>query len=472
MKGAVDQIMRGFGQVVVANSPAAGICVLTGLFFASPISAALGALGAVTVTLIGGRIARGDIGGLSTGLLAVNGVLLGSMWATFTRVHPLAQAALTVLGGAVLAAAFTPLIVEMHRRKSPYVIFSTPYLLTAWVSMAVLCCTDWGSGGSQVAQGWAALASGEHEKAKVFFSEAEETGGEAETGLGWSLLAIGDHRSALSAFRSSLAKQDEAAAHDGVGWSLYRLGKLDEARLSFLAAIERDPFHSDSRTGLGWISLAGGDAQEARHQFSLAILGSPFFGDPLKGLSLTLPDGGAKRMAAWAGELLASNLSLRAQLTPARTVLCWLFFFTGILIYSRISAGVAVAGIAWCVAAGHWLPAYHDLSFAINAVVAFMALGGQYLRLQPASAAWGLCSVSVLAWAQPWIAGGLYALGLHPLCLFFNVALLCGVAAVPNMRVPAAWVGATPERIRVYFAQREVMEECRSMLETSGAGRG
>jgi hypothetical protein len=201
----------------------------------------------------------------------------------------------------------------------------------------------------------------------------------------------------------------------------------------------------------------------------MAVLCAPLFADAWQGLAMTLDDGASKQSAMAVSSFLSRQLSLSAQFTSSRVLLCWLWFFLGILWHSRTSAAMALVGVSMCLIGSKWLPGFADASLAMNLVAMFVALGGHYLRLNARSMVWMLLLACAMAWAHPRLSDQLLATGLLPLCLPFNTALLLSLAVMRRDRVPIEWAACSPAEIRVFFAQKEVAEACWAKLRKSDA---
>ena len=90
MKQLLDHTLRGFGQMLVANSRVTGVCVFIGLLCLSVESALLSLGGALLISVLARWRAQDDTV-LKTGLFSVNGALLGALWLLFPQVPLWAQ---------------------------------------------------------------------------------------------------------------------------------------------------------------------------------------------------------------------------------------------------------------------------------------------------------------------------------------------------------------------------------------------
>lgn len=475
MKRVLDHTLRGYGQMLVANNRLTGVCVLIGLFILSVEAALMSLGGALLISALALRRAKDDAV-LKTGLFSVNGALLGALWLLFPQLPIWAQAVATALGCAAMAFFFVPVIERMHEKKSPYVLFSLPYVATAWAALTALIF--FGVHDAELTRGWRELLTARYEKAEKHFLNTEVRTDMAEAyrcaGLGWSLYRRGDQTGAQTAFARVLTlKIGVADAYDGLGWSRFRQGRYDDAALAFRRAVALDSFFADSWDGLGWCAMQAGKPEEARRHFTTAALCAPFFADAFSGLAATLSEGAMQsRCLAWS-RFLESHLGLTAQFTSSRVLLCWIWFFIGILWHSRTSAFMALCALAVCVAGSHWKPAFGDPALVINIVVVFLALGGHYLRLNARTFAWTLLLTLAMGFLWEPLSDALLRLALVPLCVPFNLALLGSLSffgwlhrrGVRDERVPIDWAATTPSQIRVCLAQKEVAGGCSDKLK-------
>lgn len=474
----LDHTLRGFGQMLVANNRVTGVCVLVGLFCLSIESALMSLGGALLISALARWCAHGDDTVLKTGLFSVNGALLGALWILFPQVPSWAQIVTTALGCAAMAFCFVPTAQRMHEKKSPYVLFSLPYIAAAWIALFALMF--FGVHDAELTRGWSALLTNRFEKAEKHFLNTEVSTDMAEAyrcaGLGWSLYRRGDQTGAQTAFARVLSlKTGVADAYDGLGWSRFRQGRYEDARLAFQRAVALDSFFADSWDGLGWCAMQENKIDEARRHFTTAALCAPLFADAFTGLADTLSEGQAKSLATSWAKMLGSGLGLSSQFTSSRMLLCWLWFFLGVLWHSRTSALMACTALAVCFTGSFWLPVFGDPAFAMNAVVLFLALGGHYLRLNLKTFAWTLGATICLAVLQTPLSEALLRLGLLPLCVPFNVGLLGSIAffgwlhrkGMRDERVPVDWASGTPADIRTYLAQKEVADACWEKLRSA-----
>lgn len=480
MKRLLDHTLRGYGQMLVANNRITGACVLIGLFILSVEAAIMSLGGALLISALASWRAQDDTV-LKTGLFSVNGALLGALWLLFPQVPLWAQALTTALGCAGMAFFFVPIAERMHEKKSPYVLFSLPYVAAAWT--AIMALIFFGVHDAELTRGWRALLTNRFEKAEKHFLNTEVSTDMAEAyrcaGLGWSLYRRGDQTGAQTAFSRVLSlKTGVADAYDGLGWSRFRQGRYDDAALAFRRAVALDSFFADSWSGLGWCAMQDNNPEEARRHFTTAALCAPLFADAFTGLAETLPTGTSHDLAKSWSQFLNQNLSLTAQFTSSLMLMCWLWFFIGIVWHSRTSALVALISIGVCMCGSSWMPVFGDPAFAMNVIVMFLALGGHYLRLNVKTCAWMLLVTWALALTWEPLSEGLLRLALLPLCLSFNFALLGSIAffgwlqrkGCRDQRIPIDWAGLTPAAIRLALAQKEVSDACWDKLRKADPG--
>ena len=149
----IEYVLRGYGQLFLANRVASGVVFLIGLTIASPVHALLSLVGAVVVTTLG-MFLRPQAENLRSGLFGVNGVLLGYVWVFFPEV-PLVDKLFLTLLGAVAAALLLVLCLDWHeRRNKRFMLFTLPYVLVTWLSLTLL--TAEGTYDSHLLTGWTA----------------------------------------------------------------------------------------------------------------------------------------------------------------------------------------------------------------------------------------------------------------------------------------------------------------------------
>lgn len=291
MKTLFHDVLCGFGQMLMCNHRGTGLCVLIGLILFSPQAAMLALLGAGLMSWTVRRLTKEEAI-LKTGLLSLNGALLGLVWINFPQMLLWAQITATVLGSVLMAKVFVPMAERMHQKRSPYVLFSLPHVAAAWVAILTLMAA--GVHDAELTRGWRALLANDLDKAERHFLHTEVHTDEAEAsrcaGLGWSLFRRGDQIGAQQAFSRVLTLETGVAdAYVGLGWSRFRENRIEDAEMAFRRAVALDGFFANSWDGLGWCALAAQKPEEARRHFTMAVLCAPMFADARQGLALTCP---------------------------------------------------------------------------------------------------------------------------------------------------------------------------------------
>ena len=494
MKRILEYTLRGYGQMFLCNNPVTGVFFLAGLTIASPMNALWSFIGGAIVTLLAFWLARPQ-SLVKSGLFGVNGVLLGCVWGYFPEVTEAARGIATVLGAVLIALVLVPATQWMKTRKSPFVLFSVPYVLAAWTCLGVL---SWfGQTDARLAAGWKALAEKHFDIARQNFFDANPDGVRAralrDDGLAWCAFQSGNYTLASESFRDALLRDDTLDdAFDGLGWSSYRLGMMDAAQTSFECAVTENRWLADSWDGLGWLALQSGKLKSADECFYEAVLRAPLFSDAWNGLAVTrkLQNRDAallmrdEMMQAKAprsvGEWLKQNIAPRFQFTSLRVLLCWLLFLLGIARHSLTSAAFALAAVVTCLAGAHFAPGYanvfQDIHFVYNLTGIFIACGGLYLRLSILTVPelCGITTTLVLVWAR--YADALSISGFPPLCLPFNIALVGGIALflalkrcrIKDQVVPLDWASSgSPETVRLWMMKRDIAQQCWAKLDSA-----
>ena len=220
--------------------------------------------------------------------------------------------------------------------------------------------------------------------------------------------------------------------------------------------------------------------------FYQAALRAPLFADAWKGLARCYALEGharnSERCLVVSG-FLQKNLALRFQLTSLRQLACWILFFFGIVMHSRISAAFALGAVSLCIAGAHfapsWAAVFGDIHFVYNLTGIFLVCGGLYLRLNILTVPW-LAAVT-LALAGFWNANAdrMSAAGLPLLCLPFNVALVLTIAVFLLLRrcglgdhvVPLDWAAtSSPGKIGLGMMKRDIANACWKKLHEREAG--
>ena len=248
MKTLFHDVLCGFGQMLMCNHRGTGLCVLIGLILFSPQAAMLALLGAGLMSWTVRRLTKEEAI-LKTGLLSLNGALLGLVWINFPQMLLCAQITATVLGSVLMAKVFVPMAERMHQKRSPYVLFSLPHVAAAWVAILTLMAA--GVHDAELTRGWRALLANDLDKAERHFLHTEVHTDEAEAsrcaGLGWSLFRRGDQIGAQQAFSRVLTLETGVAdAYVGLGWSRFRENRIEDAEMAFRRAVALDGFFANS----------------------------------------------------------------------------------------------------------------------------------------------------------------------------------------------------------------------------------
>jgi urea transporter len=465
----VESILRGYGQLFLANGVASGACFALGLFLVAPIGGLLSLLGATTVTATAMARSSSDLL-LKSGLLAVNGVLVGFVWTLFPEVDVRVQAAATATIGVLLGLLLPP-AVELLRDR-PVSLFTLPYVIATWGTLLLLVGV--GRYDLRMTAGWAALPS-DPARAERLFAAADVRSRPAEAyrqdGLGWAKFHQRDEWTARSHFAAAIEdRPDIADAHDGIGWSSLRLGDLESAESAFRTALELDPRLGDAWDGLGWVLLDRGDLVESRNCFRRAILATPLASDPYVGRSRTQtdPDDHCRLLAEWS----AAHVSARLQWTPIAQIACWLLVLIGLALHSRTSTLLAILAVAGCIATARIWPARADAAsdprLLYNLLPLVLALGGHYLTLGRVTALWiGAASIGVIA-LWPWLVASSDTVGLPLLCLPFNLFFVGSLLLFAGARrlgwgdvlVPMELAVTSPHQVRLWRRRAAIARTC------------
>ena len=463
---AVLFVLRGYGQMFLANHAGVGALFFLALLIATPIGGLLSLLGAIIITATGWWLGRSsDM--LNTGLFSVNGVLIGALWSQFPEVPLAWQATLTCLGAVWMACWMVPVTRWLKHRHSPYVLFSLPYVLAAWLCLFLL--------GSQnlthpaLLQGWMALAARQPDQAAEAFQRAKVTSPQASAvrldGLGWASFHLRNYGESRLYFEKAVAQDHSLAdAYDGLGWTLLKMSHYSEAGDAFAAALKRDAWLADAWDGLGWAAKMQGQQRQSHHAFWRALIAASLFPDAWEQLLPKNPL--VYSIKPW--------ISARYERLSSRTLLCWFLFAIGLLWHSRISFVMGASALVLCLTSARCLPihlsAYADASFVLNMTALWVAVGGHYLRLGVASILWLIVGTLALAVGYSYLALPLTSGGLPLLCLPFNVGLLATIAVLgrlPGRRVPLDWAVTNPETIRLWVVKKLNAEECWRKLRTA-----
>jgi urea transporter len=426
MKALIDEMLRGFSRLLMVEHRGTGLCVLAGLACLSVGTALLSFTGALVVSAVARWRSR-DMDLRESGLLAVNGVLLGVLWLLLPHVTVWPRVLGVVAGGGLIAWFAPPSSSRLvtGSRVAAWELPGLPAGIMAWISLLLLQIG--GFHDAELSAGMRALAAGRFEEAEKHFLGTAVRSDLAEAhrcaGLGWSLHRRGDQAGAQVAFSRALSLDTGiAAAFDGLGWSRLRQGRVDEAALAFRRAVSVDGFHHTARAGLASCALEAGHREEALHHFTMAALCAPFSAPAFAGLAAALPEGHdmIRRAAlAWSG-ILTRHAPPGIGSVSMRVLLCGLCFVIGAWWSARGSAGMLVAAAVSCAACSTWLQARLDPMLFCNIAGLFLVSGPprwrKCLALLPATAFFTIAHAPLEEW--------LLSAALLPLLLPFHLALL------------------------------------------------
>ena len=459
------QLLRGYAQLFLCGNAASGALIFAGLVIASPSAALWSLLGAATITATARLFPRAAPVARS-GLLTVNGVLLGLGTAWLPGAPTWFKAAAAAGGSAALACAMIPMALWLSRRASRFCLLSLPSVAAVWLML-------WAAAGlgfhdPQMVAGGAAVTKGDGPAARLHWEAASVSGDRAaslrEDGLGWACFFEQRHAQAGTHFERAAAL-DPAAADplDGLGWTALKSGQTGRAETLFRQAVARDPLLADSWDGLGWIAWGRADAAQARQCFARAAFCAPLFGDAWGGLAQSARATGHARGADLAETMAKIHAPAALRFTPITQWVCWALFLLAILVHSRLSA-LAVLGGAGVLAAAAWLgapvgSALADANFGCNLAVIAVALAGQYFR--PGWAGMLTLAGSALLMALAWPSS---TNTLPLLWLPCNLVLLAHLA-VRRDRVPLDVAATDPHSVRLWAKKKDVAQACWRMLE-------
>jgi urea transporter len=482
----LKDVFCGYAQLFLSNRATVGFFFFCGLLILSPAAGLLSLLGALTVTAVAHWLAPSEPT-IKSGLFGVNGVLLGSVWVLFPEIPRSVTLTLTLFGSIAMAAALVPCARWMRRKRATFTVFSLPYVLMVWMSL--LAVMGMGLYDRHLLTAWTVLSANRPAEALQAFTQAQVVTRQAESyrqdGLGWSHFHLKAYAQARDCFKKAIALSPKFAdAHDGLGWANVKLGHFAEARSAFREAVTCDPMLADSWDGLGWTMLWAGQYSEARRCFARAVGAAPLFSDAYQGLyqSCTqLKETRAAEMFKRVGAMTQKNIAGKYQRVSSGQLLCWVLFFSGVLWYSRISAGVVVFSLAGCVVATHLFPRCKetllDVNFIYNLLAILLALGGHYLTLRLTTLLWlGCVAIAMMAcWGT--LSGAFIACGWPLLCLPFNVLLIGSALLFSSLRrsrfldcaVPLDVAVHAPEHICLWARKREISQKCWQKLAKSSA---
>ena len=474
----VECVLRGYGQLFLANRVASGACFALGLFLVSPANGLLSLLGATTLT--GAAMLRSSSDSLvKSGLFGVNGVLVGFAWVLFPEVDGWIQIGATVVLCGLLGLALPPIAESLRDRSIP--IFTLPYVFAMWAILVTLAFG--GRYDLRLSAGWSALAT-DPTHAEQLFAAAKVGSGRAEAyrqdGLGWATFRQEDYGRAKRHFAAAVERMpDLADAHDGLGWCCLLRGELDAAESAFRKAVALEPWKGDAWDGLGRILLGCGDAGGARDCFRRAIVATPLASDPYRGWHQAEPTLSTDFRSLLA-QLSEKRIARRFQWTSTAQIACWLLIVIGLMLHSRTSTAMAIAVVVGCVVTARLWPgraeAVSDPRLLYNLLPLVLALGGHYLTLDRVTIAW-LVAVSVgMIAVWPMFAEASAVVGLPLLCLPFNLFFVGSLLAFRMLGrgrlVPMELAVTSLEAVRLWQRRRAIAEACWRRIKESGQSAG
>jgi len=479
-------VFRSYGQLFLAPRVATGVLFLMGLLVLSPRHALYSVLGLLLITVPAWfLLPRGPV--VRSGLLGVNGVLLGLVWVLFPEIPAGTQLLLTVGGSLILALVLIPTLRCWHKQAAPLALGTFCYVMVVWLSMAVLSsCALYDR---SFLAGWTELAAHKSAAAGQHFAAMHlaTPQGQAcrQDGLGWSQFHLQQYGPAVESFQTGINLWPELAdLYDGLGWSYFRQGRFLDAQGAFGRAVVRDPLLADSWDGLGWVALATGQPAEAQRFFRQAAASAPLFADAYTGWQRTFALAGNARAAdrcapvsAW----LTAHVDSRYQRTSVAQLMCWVLFVLGLALHSRISGLLATVGVAACVLGAYLFPTWADtlldIGFIYNLVALLVALGGHYLRLNYLTALYLVLASAGLAVFWHGAAPVFLNHGLPLLCLPFTLFLTGSVLllaalerrGLKNYVVPLEIAVTTPYQVGLWAMKSALVQSCWKRIAASNA---
>lgn len=466
-------VMRGYGQMFLANNITSGIIFFIALLILSPMIAVWSLLGAGASTLLAKIM--GMKAEMESGLFGVNGALLGLSWLMFPEVPAIGKLILTLLGSLIIVLLLVMSIKLFKRMRIGLTLFALPYIFAVWVNVFIASAAEWYEPIDM--SGWKALAVRDSDKARILFEQSSPKTIRGRwyqhDGLGWANYYLGHHQSALNEFQKCIELEPTLFdAYSGAGWCEFNLGHYEQAELLFKVA--------STWNGLGWIHLGKGEYQEARLFFTKCILSMPLNSDAYLGLSRiafqtesSKYSSGLAEISSWIGK----NISPIMQTVSSIQILSWALFLVGILWHSRTSFFVALFLIiilttfTWVVpSVGKSLS---DINLFFNLLALFLAFGGQYLRMGLKTALWSSVLAIGMITTWGWFGSILNLVGFPVLCLPFNLALVGTLIMFPwfgltrSLLIPLEVATSSPEEVSLWLAKAQLVGKCWKTLEKS-----
>ncbi|MBN2053477.1 urea transporter [bacterium] len=479
----MEVLGRSYGQLFLCGRMMPGLIFFLALCCISPGHALLSLLGCACLVLPVFFRSRGQAAAAS-GLLGVNGVLLGFSWLLLPEVSPWLKTAGTMAGAVVLVVLLAPLAEMIERRRMRLSFFSLPYVAAVWLLVAL--AVSFGCYDHEMGRGWRAYYQGDYRAAEAAFRAARMKTGRgaayAADGLAWSLFKQGDYSSALFIFKDAAHGLDGFAdPHDGMGWSLFRLGRFAEAAECFSMAVARDPWLADSWDGLGWVRHIQGRHQEAIKCFRRAVLICPLLPDTYDGLARSkAATGDRNETAVRLHALMSKTMAPRLWFVTSSQILGWLLFLAGVFVHSRRSGILLCVGLAGSVLLTSLLSvksSHHlDVNLWYNLAALIIALGGHYIVPGIRSTIWTMAGAAGLVLAWPIASGLAETAGLPLLALPFNLALITIMLLhdhiLPSSTsppVPLAVAAGTPHDVRLWRDRNIFVSDCWKKIASARA---
>ncbi len=464
-------VMRGYGQMFLANNITSGMLFFIALLILSPMNAAWSLLGAVASTLLA-KLA-GMKAEMESGLFGVNGALLGLSWLMFPEVPAIGKLILTLLGSLIITLLLVVSIKLFKRMRIGLTLFAVPYILAVWLNVLIASAAGWYE--PMDMGGWNALAMRKPDNAKILFEESDPKSIRGRwykhDGLGWANYYLGNHQSALEEFQKCIKLEPTLFdAYSGAGWCEFNLGRYEQAELFFKAA--------STWNGLGWIYLGKGEYQEARSYFYKCTLFTPLNSDAYLGLSRVALQTESSKHGTWFTKISYSiqrTISPVMQTTSSIQILSWTLFLMGIFWHSRTSFFVALFLIITVIPLTMLVPSVGkslaDINLFFNLLALFLAFGGQYLRMGLKAALWTSVLAIGMVTTWGWLGSILNLIGMPALCLPFNLALVATLILFPvfhstrTMLIPLEVATSSPEEVNLWIAKAELVGKCWKTLE-------
>lgn len=463
-------VMRGYGQIFLANNITSGLLFFIGLLLLSPLNTAWSLLGAVVSTLLA-KFA-GMKAEMQSGLFGVNGALLGLSWFIFPEVPVMGKLILTLLGSLIIVLLLVISTKIFKRIRFGLTLFALPYIFAVWLNVLILSATELYEPIDM--SGWKALAMQNPDQAKILFEESKPRSIRGrwcqEDGLGWAHYNIADYKNASTHFLKAIELEPTLLdAYSGAGWCEFNLGHYEQAELFFKAAY--------TWNGLGWIYSGKGNLKEASVFFYKCILSTPLNSDAYLGLSRVYQTESPK-YGSW---LVGISVWSQKRLSPAMQsvssiqILSWILFLTGILWHSRTSFFISFSLIIFLITLFLIAPSrgksFSDMNLFFNLLALLLAFGGQYLRMKFKTTLWGTVLALGIVAIWEWLGSTLRLIGLPVLCLPFNLALVGTLIIFPWFRVtrvmliPLEVAMSSPEEVNLWVAKAQLVSSCWKKLE-------